>query len=760
MGPGHQVEAMCIDQETSEFQSEIGQHEIEGLKQQCAELKGTVGNARGDVSQLDNKMPLQELTLHSQASAIPSSVVQCTQFKQEIEGLKQQCAELQGAFDEATRSASNLDKLVCQIHHKMQSQQKEILEKIANVESSQVEVGKVLKHIFGVPESNSSDPNSAFSRRTLQGTRNDLQGDSCIGDLSVLMDYKAVNAEEHHGAMLDLREEMSQLQEQIQASHSTQVKRVTARLEHRVQEVQKDCTLQIQEAKKHCNVRIQEAASGLQSLVDNGQAQMQQQIKDGIGNLQNQVVEAKNHCSSRIEEAVSGLESLVGNKQAQMQQQCAELQGACGKATCDVSRLDKLVIEIEHKMQSQEKTILEAKRYYSVRIQQAESGLQSLMDNNQAQMQQNIKDCIGNLQNQVVEAKDHCSVRLEEAVSGLQCRVGMVKAANDQCQVELDNCLSRASEAERRIKEESEGNMKYVSKICDETKKIVDKSFEKHRVQIDTQVKLVTQSCQQLDDEQKELKQWCKVTLYNTFDDQYLVMLGKVKDMEKVVQAIPGLNLGDLLDSSGEHCSGPDVQTREWVQEHVQQAEQNCMEKAKKEMDTAKKELESLGIQLRSIQQELIRVEQSTAHAAQANNSADQNDPELKHKIEEANEGVRTCTRRLNTMEKTVSDVKHDFEKLKGKLKPKSMSLQDLPVFSSVSQPRTEDARQRIRGIETEIMQCFADSTKTAEDRTKFVKEMNKLTHPDKPGGSHEVQLWFQEWQDKFKSWFIEGRKR
>jgi len=127
--------------------------------------------------------------------------------------------------------------------------------------------------------------------------------------------------------------------------------------------------------------------------------------------------------------------------------------------------------------------------------------------------------------------------------------------------------------------------------------------------------------------------------------------------------------------------------------------------------------------------------------------------------IDEANEGVQTCTRRLDAIEKNVCDVKHDFEKLKEKLRPKNTSSQPPRWFASVAQPQSDEARQRIREIEKEIMHCFADSTKTVEDRTKFVKELNKRTHPDIPGGSHEVQLWFQEWQDKFKSWFIEGRR-
>jgi len=74
-----------------------------------------------------------------------------------------------------------------------------------------------------------------------------------------------------------------------------------------------------------------------------------------------------------------------------------------------------------------------------------------------------------------------------------------------------------------------------------------------------------------------------------------------------------------------------------------------------------------------------------------------------------------------------------------------------------LTQPQSEEAKETVRKIEKERLQIMRDRGKYCEERKDFIKKLNIRTHPDKPGGSHEAQVWFHEWQANYKDLFIEG---
>jgi len=267
-----------------------------------------------------------------------------------------------------------------------------------------------------------------------------------------------------------------------------------------------------------------------------------------------------------------------------------------------------------------------------------------------------------------------------------------------------------------------------------------------------------------------KLSRWCKVENYNFFDDRILQLTMKGKEVEEQLSGLQDCNSGtqSVNRKLGKHHSVSGTPTEEWTRNLV-----NCISEAKKELDGFKE-------QLGGFHEKLTHVEQIPLQEADANPSVSESDVPFKDRLEEVSQGVQTCIKHFNTMDKTVSDVQQDLNSLKEKLKQKARTntctstppgvggVRRNPFgaqgneshstrFTALAQPQSEDAKQTVRKIEEEMLQYMRDRSKSCEDRRDFLKKLNLSTHPDKTGGSHEAKVWFQQWQVKYKDWFIEG---
>jgi len=241
-----QIEVQC-----SNFHQEL-QKDIVDLKQQCMELQSTVASAGANVSRLDYEV-------QRQASGI-------AEFKRILH--------------------SQVSTVTSEFDRKMQDQEKVLVQKI-----------------MGILEPSPSHSTFAILNSQLQ---KDRQGGSSFGGLSALMDHGPVKTEEYNPAVQDLREKMKELQESLTATQTMMgnnaerdIKEVTKRFDQRPQEVQ-----------TMCGFRIEGATARLESLVEQHQVQIQQNIKNSIqqaeqhrDSLQNQVIAANDKlesCLSRV----------------------------------------------------------------------------------------------------------------------------------------------------------------------------------------------------------------------------------------------------------------------------------------------------------------------------------------------------------------------------------------------------------------------------------------------------------------------------